>query len=82
MLDSIQPVLFDDPVKLYPHPAAELAKRYGVDEKTVNWWCREGCLPPFKGPGGAWWVRPLETDWVGLKADRRELWEQQREPDT
>ena len=43
-------------------PAAEAARRVGVDKSTMTRWIAAGKVPAFKTPGGHWRVRAIDVE--------------------
>lgn len=42
-------------------PAAEAARRLGVNKSTVSRWCEAGKLPAFRTAGGHWRIRAVDV---------------------
>jgi len=57
-----------------PRPVAAYAEMWGKTIEAINRWCRDGKVPgAFRGPDGAWWVKPLLLwNWTPSEVDDEE----------
>jgi len=51
-------------------PAAEAARRLGVDKGTVARWCQSGKLPALRTIGGHWRIRASLIDHMVREAGK------------